>query len=117
MKLREGKPLDSSGKSVNNKLGKPFVVKHFVSLGVSGRTAFSILETFESGETLEKKGGRGRKPLKLPQSKQEPTGETGLRPCWCVTALFGQEFQHQQILCAPRAEESWCEAQQMPEGP
>ena len=32
------------------------------------------------------------------QSKLEPAGETGLRPCWCVTALFGQEAQHQSYV-------------------
>ena len=78
---------------------------------------FSILERFESRETLERKSGSGREPLKLPQSKQELAGETGVRQCWCVMALFGQEVQHQQVLCASCAEESWCEALQAPEGP
>ena len=78
-------------------MGKPFVVKHFVSLGVSRRTVLLILEWFESGEALERKNGSGRKPLKLPQSKQELAGETGVLQCWCVTALFGQEAQYQQL--------------------
>ena len=78
---------------------------------------FSILERFESDETLERKSESGQKPLKQPQSKQEPDGETGVRQCWCVTALFGQEVQHQQVLCASCTEESWCEALQAPEGP
>ena len=78
-------------------LGKPFVLKHFVSLGVSRRTVFSNLERLENGETLERKSGSDRKPLKLPQRKQEPAGETAVQQCWCVTALFGQEVQHQQL--------------------
>ena len=46
---------------VNNKR-EYFVVKHFVSLGViSRRTVFPILERFESGETLQRKSGSGRK--------------------------------------------------------
>ena len=67
MKLREGKPLDSFGKSTSS--GNP-VVNQFVSLGVSRRTVLSILERFESGETLERKSGSDPKPPKLPQSKQ-----------------------------------------------
>ena len=88
MKLRGGKPLDSFGKSTTS-FGKFVVVKRFVSLGVARRTVFSILERFETGETLKRKSESGGKPLKLPQSKQGPAGETGVRPCWCVTALFG----------------------------
>ena len=102
---------------VNNKLGEAFCCETFVSLGVSRRAVFSILERFESGETLERKSGSGRKLLKLSQGKQEPAGETGMRQCWCVTALFGQEVQHQQVLCASCTEESGCEALQAPEGP
>ena len=96
MKLRGGKPLklDSFGKSATS-LGKPSVVKHFVGFRVSRRTVFSNLERFESGETLQRKSRSGRKPLKLPQSMQELAGETGVRPRWCATALFGQEVQHQ----------------------
>ena len=78
---------------------------------------FSILERFEGGETFEKKIGSGRKPLKLPQSQQELAGETSVRQCWCVTALFGQKVQHQQVLRASGTEESWCEELQVQEGP
>ena len=103
---------------INNKLGEIFVVKHFVSLGVSRRMVFSILERFESGEThcetLERKSGSGRKPLKLPQSKQELAAETVVRQYWCITALFGQEIQHQRVFRASCTEESWCEALQAP---
>ena len=117
MKFRGGKPLDSFGKQTLS-LEKPFVVRYFVSLGVSRRTVFSILERFESGETLERKSGSGRKPLKLPQRKQEPAGETAVQQCWCVTALLGQEVQHQQVLFLLSCTEgSWCEVLQAPEGP
>ena len=90
MKVRGGKPLGSFGKSTTSLL-KLLVVKHFVSSGVSRRTVFSILERFESGETLERKSGSDWKPRELPQSKQQLAGETGVRQCRCVTALFGQK--------------------------
>ena len=45
-----------------------------MSLGVSRRTVCSILEKFESGETLRSKSGSGRKPLKLRSPKQARTG-------------------------------------------
>ena len=102
MKLRDGKPLDSFGK-LTTSLGKPFVVKHFVSLDVSRRTVFSILEfeKFESAATLERKTGSGWKPLKLPQSKQEPAGETGVRPWWCITGtLWPRSSTSASLTCA-----------------
>ena len=68
MKSRGGKPLDSVGK-LTPCLGSSFVVKHFVSLGVSRRTFFSILERFESGETLNMAGNANHFAANWPTSR------------------------------------------------
>ena len=51
---------------VNNKLGETFCCQTFCEFGSFQENGVFTLERFESGETLERKSGSGRKPLKLP---------------------------------------------------
>ena len=77
---------------VKNTLGKHFVVKHFVSLRVNRATVYSILERFETGETVEKKSGSGQKPLKLPKASKNRLVK---QACDCVGASrrsFSRKF-------------------------